>query len=196
MMIRSERDCTKLKKRQVRLGHVQRRLLSLQRDLDVDLTNVIDQINEDLNAIAVQLEEYDTQRRADMIQMTDAGSSADDPFVVIRLAQELPECLKRARLILGLSQTELAKAASLKPQQINRYEQGNYENIQLAHALALCRVLEQERQERERFTIKLDQASTGTGAGSPTESAGVEPEDAGVEDGAFVVPMEFGCALD
>lgn len=193
MMIRRERDRTKLKKRQVRLGHVQRRLLSLQRDLDVDLTNVIDQINEDLNAIALQLEEYDTQLRADMTQMTDAGGSADDPFVVIRLAQELPECLKRARRILGLSQTELAKAAGLKPQQINRYEQGNYENIQLSHALALCRVVEQERQDSDGFGLfsQQRQASTGTGAGSPTES-----EDAESEDGAFVFPFEVDCAPD
>ena len=102
-MIKGDRDRTKMKKRQVRLGHVRRRLLAFQRDLEVDLSNLLDQIDEDLSVTEVELEEYDTRLRAD--------AKADyivDPFVVLRLARELPQGIIEARLRLGISQTELA----------------------------------------------------------------------------------------
>lgn len=169
-MIKSDRDRTKMKKREVRLGHVRRRLLSFQEKMEVDLTNLLDQIDEDLIAVQVELEEYDAQLRADFTR-ADKTQNLMDPFLVLRLAQELPNSLMKARLSLGLSQTNLAKAANLKAQQINRYEQSNYESIQLSHVLALCRALEEQRQEDSKWSAKTDtqsdsQASTATGAGA------------------------------
>ena len=55
--------------------------------------------------------------------------------------ENLPSILVQARIAAGMSQTDLAKALSLKPQQIQRYEASNYMGASLARLIEVSRVL-------------------------------------------------------
>lgn len=55
--------------------------------------------------------------------------------------EELPKVLVQARIAKGMSQTDLADALGLKPQQIQRYEATNYMSASLARLIDVSRSL-------------------------------------------------------
>ena len=55
--------------------------------------------------------------------------------------EELPRVLVQARIAAGMSQTDLARALEMKPQQIQRYEATEYMGASLARLIEVSRVL-------------------------------------------------------
>ena len=55
---------------------------------------------------------------------------------------ELPGVLIRARIAMGLSQTDLARRLNMKPQQVQRYEATNYMSASLARLIEVADTLE------------------------------------------------------
>lgn len=62
--------------------------------------------------------------------------------------RSLPLELIRARISAGLSEAELAKRLGLKPQQIQRYEEHDYETASFARILEIAQALDQAAHER------------------------------------------------
>ena len=55
--------------------------------------------------------------------------------------EELPSVLVQARIISGMSQSDLARALGTKPQQVQRYEATDYMGASLAKLIEVSRVL-------------------------------------------------------
>ena len=55
--------------------------------------------------------------------------------------ESLPSILVRARIAAGMSQTSLAEALKMKPQQIQRYEASEYQGANLARLIEVSKVL-------------------------------------------------------
>ncbi|NOT63984.1 MAG: helix-turn-helix transcriptional regulator [Acidobacteria bacterium] len=62
--------------------------------------------------------------------------------------RSLPLELIRARISAGLSEADLAKRLGLKPQQIHRYEEHDYETASFARILEIAQAIEQAVHER------------------------------------------------
>ncbi len=83
-----------------------------------------------------QLREYEQlrRRRRNKLKVTELRS--------------LPMELIRARISAGLSEAELAKRLGLRPQQIQRYEEHDYETASFARILEIAQALDQAAHER------------------------------------------------
>ena len=55
---------------------------------------------------------------------------------------DMPKALVQARILAGMSQTELGKALGVKPQQIQRYETTRYMGASLARLIEVARALD------------------------------------------------------
>ena len=55
--------------------------------------------------------------------------------------EELPSVLVQARIISGMSQSDLARALGTKPQQVQRYEATDYMGASLAKLIEVSRIL-------------------------------------------------------
>ena len=55
--------------------------------------------------------------------------------------EELPSVLVQARIISGMSQSDLARALGAKPQQVQRYEATDYMGASLAKLIEVSRIL-------------------------------------------------------
>ena len=62
--------------------------------------------------------------------------------------RSLPLELIRARISAGLSEADLAQRLGLKPQQIQRYEEHDYETASFARILEIAQAIEQAAHER------------------------------------------------
>ena len=89
----------------------------------------IDALKSQIEEIEAELAHYDLLKAG---QITFAKSFA---------LESLPSILIQARIASGMSQTDLAQALSLKPQQIQRYEASDYMGASLAKLIDVSRLL-------------------------------------------------------
>ena len=89
----------------------------------------IDALKSQIEEIKAELAHYDLLKAG---QITFAKSFA---------LESLPSILIQARIASGMSQTDLAKALGLKPQQIQRDEASNYMGASLAKLIEISRLL-------------------------------------------------------
>ena len=89
----------------------------------------IDALKSQIEEIEAELAHYDLLKAG---QITFAKSFA---------LENLPSILIQARIASGMSQTDLAKALGLKPQQIQRDEASNYMGASLAKLIEISRLL-------------------------------------------------------
>lgn len=197
-MIRNESDRTKIKKELIHLDFLRRRLLTFQRNIGIDVTKLVAAVEDDIQFLRDHLALFESK----LLRDTKAESTTIDPFAVLRIAIELPASILEARLQLGWSQTRLAQSAGLQPSQLSRYEKNDYKNINLSHAIRLCHVLENERQDRqdciERHKLtqaSTIQASTGTGAGASGNLLSTSTPDK-TEADAIADGVAMDCASD
>ena len=92
-------------------------------------TAEIDALKSQIEEIEAELAHYDLLKAG---QITFAKSFA---------LENLPSILIQARIASGMSQTDLAKALGLKPQQIQRDEASNYMGASLAKLIEISRLL-------------------------------------------------------
>ena len=92
-------------------------------------TAEIDALKSQIEEIEAELAHYDLLKAG---QITFAKSFA---------LESLPSILIHARIASGMSQTDLAKALGLKPQQIQRYEASDYMGASLAKLIEISRLL-------------------------------------------------------
>lgn len=92
-------------------------------------TAEIDALKSQIEEIEAELAHYDLLKTG---QITFAKSFA---------LESLPSILIQARIVSGMSQTDLAKALGLKPQQIQRDEASNYMGASLAKLIEISRLL-------------------------------------------------------
>lgn len=81
----------------------------------------------------------------------------EDPIMTLHSLADLPDALIRGRISLGLTQRELAERLDLKPQQIQRYEDGGYKGASLSRLLEITKALGLE--VRDATMIPLDSVS-------------------------------------
>lgn len=62
--------------------------------------------------------------------------------IVVNHLEELPNALIKARIAKNLTQKELADMLHMKPQQIQRYEQSNYQGAAFSRILQIGNILE------------------------------------------------------
>lgn len=55
--------------------------------------------------------------------------------------EDLPSLIIKARIAINMSQTDLAKALNIQPQQIQRYEANDYQNISFDRLLQIAQIL-------------------------------------------------------
>ena len=90
----------------------------------------------EINALKSQIAEL----RADIkhYQMLKRGEITVAKAVSL---EELPSVLVQARIISGMSQSDLARALGAKPQQVQRYEATDYMGASLAKLIEVSRIL-------------------------------------------------------
>jgi len=71
----------------------------------------------------------------------DMLKAGEIPFAKSFALERLPSMLVQARIASGMSQTDLAKALGMKPQQVQRYEASEYQSANLARLIEVSRVL-------------------------------------------------------
>ena len=84
----------------------------------------------------------------------------DKPGVIVVNFDELPEALIKARIIRGLTQSDLAKRVGLKEQQIQRYESGNYESASFDRLRCIAKSMDVYF-ESTRLILKQEQLEVG-----------------------------------
>jgi ribosome-binding protein aMBF1 (putative translation factor) len=98
-------------------------------NMDKDMFNImIAGINSQIDSLKKEIREYEELK------------SQKKPIIIYDL-EEFPEALIRARINKRLTQEQLAKQVGLKPQQIQRYEQNNYQGISIQRAIKIGNVL-------------------------------------------------------
>lgn len=89
----------------------------------------IDALKSQIGDIEAELAEYEQLK------------SGQISFSKTYALEELPHVLVQARIAKGLSQTDLAEALNMKPQQVQRYEATDYMGASLARLIDVSRVL-------------------------------------------------------
>jgi DNA-binding XRE family transcriptional regulator len=97
----------------------------------------------EMERVSNDIEQYQVGR------FTAIGTNDQTLFALLERTPELPQCLIEARLALNWKQSDLAKRAGLKQQQLSKYESHNYANISLVKAIELSKVLMEEYIARE-----------------------------------------------
>ncbi|MEI9915125.1 MAG: helix-turn-helix transcriptional regulator [Methylovirgula sp.] len=85
---------------------------------------------------------------------------------------ELPHVLVQARIVRGLSQTDLAERLNMKPQQVQRYEATNYMSASLARLIEIAG--RPRREDFESFEAAHDETSGAIFAWNKSERRVVE----------------------
>ncbi len=68
-------------------------------------------------------------------------TSGQIPLSKVFALEELPRVLVQARIVSGMSQTDLAEKLGIKPQQVQRYEATEYMSAGLARLIEIARIL-------------------------------------------------------
>ena len=89
----------------------------------------MDAIRSEIARLKADITDYD---------MLKAGEIA---FAKSFALESLPSILVQARVAAGMSQTDLARALGMKPQQVQRYEASEYQSANLARLIEVSRVL-------------------------------------------------------
>lgn len=89
----------------------------------------MDAIRSEIERLAADIADYD---------MLKAGEIA---FAKSFTLDRLPSILVQARIAAGMSQTDLARALGMKPQQVQRYEASSYQSANLARLIEVSRIL-------------------------------------------------------
>ncbi len=97
--------------------------------LDANMFNaLINGINSQIESLKKEIDEYQNLKNQKI------------PIIIYDL-DEFPEALIRARINKNFTQEQLAKQVGLKPQQIQRYEQNNYQGISIQRAIQIGKSL-------------------------------------------------------
>lgn len=82
-----------------------------------------------ISSLTEELEEYQSLKTGNL-QILEAKS-----------LEELPIVIMRARIAQGMSQTSLAKKIGIQPQQIQRYEANDYQNISFDRLIKIAKAV-------------------------------------------------------
>jgi DNA-binding XRE family transcriptional regulator len=114
----------------------------LARAFGLDVSELVVLIDAESFSLNDQIDQFEKCNYAP--NLTHTGS----PFDAMRQIIELPSKFVETRIMLGWSQTDLAKRASLQPRQLSLYETSRYQQIRLSRAIELAQILINEADSR------------------------------------------------
>lgn len=97
------------------------------------------------DSLLVQLESDAIQSQLDelrnQLKHYEQLQSGDTDAIVVESFDELPQALVKARIMLGLSQKDLADRLGIKEQQIQRYESTDYQSASMSRLHEIVQAL-------------------------------------------------------